>query len=378
MTKQDDPAKSDALIMQPRGVLATFLPELMPAAVVGLFVLALLYTLYLAAGLFIPVLLAMFLSIVFRPVVRWMQRLRVPAHLAAICLTSLLLAGLIGGAAMVIGPAADLVERLPRIQTELEIKLWPVKKSLEDARKASEKIEKITSSESKGQPATVVRGPTLAERIVDYTGGTITQALITLVLLYFFLAEGRNTIERAIKRMPWEKHRNFAILIVENIQARISSYLQTLFLIAVGLGLTTGIALAIVGMPDPVFWGVFAGAMVFLPYLGPLVVLVALTGASVLEFDTAWAMALPPLIYAVLTAIEGYFITPSILGRRLTLGPINVFLSMLFWTWLWGIPGALLSVPILACLQIAGYQIMKAQKEKIAENGNHEMTASTG
>lgn len=279
---------------------------------------------------------------------------------------------------MVIGPAADLVERLPRIQTELEIKLWPVKKSLEDARKASEKIEKITSSESKGQPATVVRGPTLAERIVDYTGGTITQALITLVLLYFFLAEGRNTIERAIKRMPWEKHRNFAILIVENIQARISSYLQTLFLIAVGLGLTTGIALAIVGMPDPVFWGVFAGAMVFLPYLGPLVVLVALTGASVLEFDTAWAMALPPLIYAVLTAIEGYFITPSILGRRLTLGPINVFLSMLFWTWLWGIPGALLSVPILACLQIAGYQIMKAQKEKIAENGNHEMTASTG
>jgi predicted PurR-regulated permease PerM len=123
-------------------------------------------------------------------------------------------------------------------------------------------------------------------------------------------------------------------------------------LINTALGVvTTGLMMGL-GMPNPGLWGVMAGFLNFIPYLGAAVSLMIIALVSALTFDSLLQIALPPMAFLTVTTIEGNFLTPMIVGRRLTLNPIAVFLTILFWGWLWGIPGALMAVPILAVFKI--------------------------
>jgi predicted PurR-regulated permease PerM len=108
----------------------------------------------------------------------------------------------------------------------------------------------------------------------------------------------------------------------------------------------------LLGMPNPVLWGVVAGLLNFIPYFGPLVVVLVLVLAGFLSFESTLGALTPSISYLAIHALESNFITPAALGRRLTLNPVVIFLSLMFWTWLWGVPGALLAVPLLMTLKI--------------------------
>jgi len=139
---------------------------------------------------------------------------------------------------------------------------------------------------------------------------------------------------------------------VREMEDDVSFYLLTISLINAGLGIAIGTAMYLLGMPNAVLWGVMAALFNFVPYLGALVGAGVVGLVALLTVEQPLAALLPPLVYLTLTSIEGYLVTPAMLARRLTLNPIAVFLSLILWTWVWGIGGALLAVPLLATFKI--------------------------
>jgi predicted PurR-regulated permease PerM len=235
---------------------------------------------------------------------------------------------------------------------ELELKLGDLRESVESARKASHQIEQMAAAADDEAQAVVVRGPSLAEQALSQTQVILAQLFVVLVLLFFFLARGRSMLEQLMGTMTNLEDRIHYATIAGTVQKNIAAYLATLTLINTALGLVTAGLMAAFGMPNPGLWGVLAGLLNFIPYLGAAVSLTIIALVSALTFDGLLQIVLPPLSFLAVTAIEGNIVTPMIVGHRLTLNPIAVFLTILFWGWLWGIPGALMAVPILVLMKV--------------------------
>lgn len=321
-------------------------------ALIGLFTLAVFYTLYVARDILLPIFLALLLSLLLRPVVKGMKRLRVPEGLGA----ALVVAGLMmlvgGGAYLLSEPAAAWIERVPLVTSRIEFKLGDLRDSIEAARSASRELERIAAEGDAEVEKVVLQGPSLAEQLLTQTQIILASFAVTLVLLYFFLAQGRQMLEGLIGTMPSIERRIQYAAIANTVQRNIASYLATVTIINTVLGIATALSMSALGMPNAALWGVMAATFNFIPYLGSAVTLTILTLVSMLTFDEPSRIVLPPVTWIVLTSLEGNFLTPMIVGRRLTLNPIGVFLTVLFWGWLWGVPGALLAVPILAVFKI--------------------------
>jgi predicted PurR-regulated permease PerM len=323
-------------------------------AVVGLFVIALLYTFYFGRDVLLPIMLALILSFLLRPCVRGLYRLGLPEGIGAAVMV-LLVFGLVGVAAYTLSsPAADWIERVPRVLHELEFKLGDIREGIERAREASRQIEKIAANPNDDglEREVILRGPSLAEQVLDQVGAVIANVVILQVLLYFFLARGRQSLEALIGTMRSVDDRIHYAMVAATVQQNIAVYLATITVINIALGLATAGAMWILGLPNPALWGTMAGLINFIPFIGPAVMTVVLFIVSLLTFNGLLNILLPPMVFVGLTTLEGNFLTPLIVGRRLSLNPIAVFVSILFWGWIWGVPGALLAVPILAILKI--------------------------
>lgn len=316
----------------------------------GLFVLALLYTLWLAQSLILPLVLAVFLAIVLSAPVRLLRRLRLPDALSAALVVVGFLAILGAGVAFLSVPALTWIDRAPQVVRTLEYKLAPVLSQLGGATAVTREIEEMTST-SDDKPTVHVAEESLAAVVVAQVGTLAAGGIVTLILLFFLLAMGRRTGLRMARAMPPESRRIYEG-IATSVRVEIAAYLQTITAINIVLGLLTAGAMALTGMPTPALWGVVAGVLNFMPYLGPVMTMAILTTVSVLTFDTFWTMAVPPLCFLALTSLEGQIITPMIVGQRLTLNPLVVFLSVVAWGWLWGVAGALLAVPLVAVFKI--------------------------
>jgi predicted PurR-regulated permease PerM len=172
------------------------------------------------------------------------------------------------------------------------------------------------------------------------------------ILLYFLLASGDLFLLKLVRVLPRFEDKKIAVTIVHEVRHDVSHYLLTITLINIGLGVATGIAMFWLGMPNPLLWGVMAASFNFIPYLGAMASAIILTLVALLTFDELGRILLVPGVFLVLTSLEGGFVTPAIVGRRLTLNPVAIFVWLTFWGWLWGVPGMLLAVPMLAILKI--------------------------
>jgi predicted PurR-regulated permease PerM len=155
-----------------------------------------------------------------------------------------------------------------------------------------------------------------------------------------------------VRVLPHQSEKQEAVAIVRDVQQNISRFLFTVTLINTAMGLLVALAMLLLGMPNPILWGVVAGVLNFVPYFGPFTVSVVLVLAGLLSFEPAGRALLPAMVYLAIHATESNLVTPAILGRRLTLSPLVIFVSLMFWTWVWGIAGALLAVPLLMALKI--------------------------
>jgi predicted PurR-regulated permease PerM len=188
--------------------------------------------------------------------------------------------------------------------------------------------------------------------IFNWTGTFLVGTGETLVLLYLMLASGDLFLQKLVHVMPTFSDKKRAVEISHEIQQQFSNYLVSVSLINLGLGMIIGGGLYWLGVPNAAMWGMLIALLNFVPYFGPVAGISLLAVVGLLTFDTLWKGLLPPAWYLLLHLLEANFIAPVLLGRRFTLNPVVIFVSLIFWTWLWGVPGALLSVPILVSIKV--------------------------
>ena len=325
-------------------------------ALAGLFVLSVIYTLYFARAILLPIALAVLLAIVLSPLVKALARLRIPEPAGAAVVLTALLCTMGYGVSKLAEPAAQWIERAPATLGELEHKLRALKKSFEGVSKAAQKVEEIAAvgdqAKQKQKVAVAVAPPSLAAKLLAGTQTFLVAAAATIVLLYFLLATGDTFLRKLVQVVPGHPDKNRAVAMIRTIEGDIAHYLSTVTFINAGLGVATAIAMYFLGMPNPVLWGVMVALLNYVPFLGPFVSLVVLTAVAILTFDQIGDALLVPGVFSALVILEGQILTPIIVGRNLTLNPVMIFIGMLFWSWLWGIVGALIAVPMLMALKI--------------------------
>ena len=316
---------------------------------VGILGLAALYTLWWAKPVLLPIALALLLSFVFAPIVRGMRRVGIPEFVSAGAVVTMLIGVLALAIYQFSGPAANILSEAPR-NLEQVGNLWrDLREPVERMSQAAEEAEEIAATATDDEALEVtIKEPAWSEVLVDTAFELVVGAVIVFALLFFLLA-GRNKFLRKLVRItPGFRRKRTLAPIARGIENQASSYLLGFAFNNFILGCAVTLALSLLGMPYAALWGTVAAVFNFIPYMGSLITLCALTLAALSSFDDVKSALYVSGAYLVLTTLEGTLMQPVLIGRKLALNPVGIFVSILVWGWLWGIPGALLAVPILA------------------------------
>jgi predicted PurR-regulated permease PerM len=327
--------------------------EVRSIAITGLLVLAVLYTLYFARAFLLPIVLAVLLDFLLSPVIRAFKRARIPEPVGA-ALVILALLGAVGfGAYSLADPAREWMAKAPASLAKVQSRLHDLRKPVEQVTKTAEQVEAATEVEKSAGPQEVVlRGPRLSERLFGSTQSFLMGALETLILLYFLLAVGDLFLQKLIKVLPQLRDKKKAVAIARETEASISTYLFTVAMVNIVLGIVVTLVMTLIGMPNALLWGALAAVAEFIPYIGATVLLGLLTMVGLVTFPTLGHALLVPGAYLAVNLIQSQFVSPMILGRRLTLNPVAILIGLVFWWWLWGVGGAFIAVPLLATFKI--------------------------
>lgn len=323
-------------------------------ALILLTTLAVVYTLYLAQALLLPLVLAALFATLLAPIVIWSNRHGIPRPLAALALVLALIGIIAGGAVALSGPAAGWVEKAPRIINDIQREIYPIRQRMEEVSEAADEMEEMASvgGEGKERPLVRMQPVSLREAVVQRAGRLLASTVVVVFVLYFLLASGDRLLRNSVRAAPTFAAKRQVVAVATKLQRQISHYLVTFTLINVALGLATAGLAWMLNIPNPMLWGAVAGLLNFVPYLGPVVTVTILTIVSVLSTPDLGSAALLPGSFLILTSLEGQLITPTILGHQFALNPIFIVVSLIFWGWLWGVLGALLAVPIMVSIKI--------------------------
>ena len=327
--------------------------EVRSLALTGLFVLAAFYTLYFARAFFFPIIFAVLLDFLLSPLIRALKRARIPEPLGA-ALVMLVLLGVAGGSIYELaGPAREWVGKLPSSMQDAQNRLRQIRKPVEQVSKTAEQVEQATKiTDQPKTPEVVVKGPSLTERLFGTTQTIVASLVEVLILLYFLLAAGDLFLQKLIKVLPQLRDKKKAVSIARETEASISTYLVTVTLVNAGLGIVVAMVMVLLKMPSPLLWGALAGLAEFVPYLGAAALMTLLGLAGLVTFDHVGHALLVPAAYVGVNFLQSQFVSPLVLGRRLTLNPVAIFIGLVFWWWIWGVPGAFIAVPLIATFKI--------------------------
>ncbi|MEO5829726.1 MAG: AI-2E family transporter [Rhodanobacter sp.] len=315
-----------------------------------LLLLALLYTITLTKALLIPLVLAAFIGLALNPMVAFGTRLHIPRWLTALVLMIGLMAGVGMGVGLLAQPAIGWFHGAPSAIKSFVPKLRSVTQPLEAANRATQTLVSGTSRAQVQQSTPV---SITAWDVVSTAPKVLAAVLSVMLLVFFFLIYGDSMLRRLVEIAPSFEYKRHAVTIVRGIQTEISRYLLTALLINASLGAVTAGMLWLYKVPDPLLWGAVAMFANFIPYVGAFVTTTVLAMVCMLYAkDANLEVFLPALTFAGITAVEGNLITPLIQGASMRLSPIAILLWLLIWGWLWGIPGALLAVPMLTCTKL--------------------------
>lgn len=353
-------------------------------AIYGLLTLALLYTLYFAKSLLIPILVALLFSLLLSPLVTLFRRFYIPRTLSAILLLTM-----IGGPVTILAielaePAQKWLAQLPKLSTQLTQELdnislamnpdaAPVIKKRALPRKEASfnpfgwfssdheepiAIEETTPTVNSALSARVMQGG--MEKIISILGATpvvIAQFMTFIILVLFLLSFGPRLYDSYMEIFPLETNKRRPIALIGRLQKELSRYIVTVTIINTGLGIVTASVFWMLGVDDALLWGALVGLLNFAPYIGPFIALIILCLAGVTQYGMELVSLLPAAVYFGINLLEAQFITPTVLGRHMRLNPLILILWILVWGWLWGPVGVLLSVPLLVCIKLAAGQL---------------------
>ncbi|GAB3683326.1 AI-2E family transporter [Salinisphaera aquimarina] len=302
-----------------------------------------------AKNFLVPVVLAFLLSMVFAPVRRTLDRRGIPSGVSSFAIVLLLIAGFLSVATALAMPVSTWVENAPKIERQVQSKIRDASAWLNGLYEANERIHEVTQPkpESGDVQRVQVADQNVLTSMALLAPGVMTQFLFTFVLLLFLLASGDMFYEKLVHVMPTLKDKRRAVRIVYGIERQLSRYLMTITAINAGLGVSVGVAMWLLGMPSPVVFGVIAFVFNFVPYLGAIGGIFSAGAVALIAFDWfGWALIVAG-VYFGLTAIEGQFVTPYFVGRKIRVNTVVVFLAVSFWAWLWSAVGMIVAVPLL-------------------------------
>ena len=316
--------------------------DLRTLILLGLLLLAIIAALFIAKTLLLPVVSAFVLGTMLAPAASWMQRYNVPRALAA----TLIVLGTFGAFALIVGlisaPLLEWTSRLPELAALLKARMAFFDRPLAILREVTVYFGGGTDGGALQWPKIEWFQPT-----VEFLSPTFAELLLFFATLVLFIASWTDLRRAIILTFPDHERRLRSLRILNAIEESLGNYLLTVTLINVGVGAATGLICALTGMPNPAGLGALAATLNFIPIIGPIVTFVVLLAVGLITFPELFTGMLPCLAFAVLAFLEGHFITPAIIGRRLALNALAVFVAIAFWTWLWGPIGAFLSSPLL-------------------------------
>jgi predicted PurR-regulated permease PerM len=326
--------------------------DIRAVALVGLFVLALVYTLRLGRPFLLPLAVAVLLDFLLAPAVRWLGKRRIPAPVGA-AMVMLALIGVIASAGYnLAGPAAAWVRRAPETMQVARARLAVLRRPVEQMSRAAEEVQSATDVGGQRAPQVQLLGPTLIKQAFGGTMSMLGFVAIVGFLTFFLLASGDLFLQKLIRVLPQFKDKKRAVTIAREIETHVSVHMLTTTAINIGIGVVTAAAMWLVGMPNPALWGLVAGLLNYMPYLGAIATIAVLGLAALVSFDTIGRALLVPGAFFVVNLIEANVVTPLILGSQLRLNTVALFIGMMFWGYIWGIPGALMAVPMMATIKI--------------------------
>ena len=317
-------------------------------------VLALPFALRAGAEFFLPVTAALVVAIALVPLLEWLERRRIPSSLAAfLCLVLFLALANIAVAAIVI-PATDWFRMLPERISQLRETLEPIVTLYANLEEFVDSIvSQFGTAQARSGPQTVqVETPnSLLQIIATSAPFAVIQMFFAILVIFFFLAGWTRMRRRTITtRASFDGAMTTARVIQQVVDAT-STYLGTITIVNIGMGLVLAFILWLIDMPTPLMWGGIAALLNYIPYLGPIAAALLLALGGLMTFQDVWFALLPALIFIALHLVEANLVTPAVVGRRLTINPLLILLSLSFWAWVWGTTGALLAVPLLIIIR---------------------------
>lgn len=316
-------------------------------------VLAVFATIYFARSFLLPITFALLLAFILSPVIRALGRLHIPAPLGAALILLSFVGALSFGGYELAGPVQELVTHAPETLRKAGMRLRVFERPVDQVTRAASQLERATDvNGSLRTPQVVLQSPSLASRFLGGTQAFAGGAIEVLLLVYFLLAAGNLGLEKVAKLFAPRGAKVDPAAITREIESSVSTYLFTTAAINFCEGGVVALAMWALGMPTPLVWGAMIAFLEFIPYIGMTVGVVVLTIAGLTTFSSLPHALAVPGAYALINAIQGNLVYPLVMSHRMTLNPVALFVGLAFWWWVWGIPGALLAVPIIATFKI--------------------------
>jgi predicted PurR-regulated permease PerM len=332
------PPKSNTEIILARGA---------QAAMIGVGFVVLIFALQAGEFILAPIFLAVVVGLMFGPIATRVERFGLPPAISAI-LVVLLFIGLIAAfSAALAAPLSEWVGRIPQLWTELQQQLAGWQRPLEALQAVREELRGIMGA---ADVKVSVEDGSAVESVATMAPGVIAQLLLFFASLYFFVAT-RHQIRTMVLGLSFDRRLRWRIAhIFRDVEKLVSKYLLSITLINIVEGILIGLGLFAIGVPSAALWGALAIITNFVPFIGPLVMTIVLFAVGLTEFETLGGSLLPPLVYQAINVVEAQFVTPTVIGRQMTLNPFVVLLALVFWIWMWGPIGGFIAIPALLIL----------------------------
>ena len=315
--------------------------------------LAMPFALRAGAEFFLPITAALVIAIALVPLLEWFERRGVPAKLAAVLCVVIFLLTAIFAVASIVLPAIDWVALIPQRIERVTQALAPLLDLYSNLQKFIDRtVSNIAINPGDvGRTVRVETPNSMLDLIAASAPHAAIQLFFALLVIYFFLAGWTGMRKRTIVSRGSFEGALTTARVIQQVVAATSTYIGTITVINVGLGALTALILWGLGMDSPLMWGGIVAVLNYIPYLGPIAAAALLALGGLMTFADPWAALLPPAVFIGLHMIEANVLTPLIVGRKLTINPLLILVSLSFWAWVWGTTGALLAVPLLIILK---------------------------
>lgn len=343
----DEAARSDDGVTRDRLMAALAL-----IAGVGL-ILAAPFALREGSPFFLPLTAALVIAIALVPMLEWLERHRVPTPMAALlCVLLFLIAANVALASIVV-PAWQWLQRVPESIPQIQHNIEPLLRFYANFEEFVNKMLNNFASAPVARAEVIAAAPprSLFDVVTTSAPSALIEMFFAILVIYFFLSGWTRLRRNAITRRASFGGAMATARVIQDVVDDTSAYLGTITLINFSLGLIVAGALWAVGMPTPLMWGGIVALLNYMPYIGPVIAALLLAIGGLMSFPDIWSALLPAAIMIGAHLVEANVITPLVVGHRLTISPLLILVSLSFWGWVWGTPGALLAVPLLIIIQ---------------------------